>query len=158
METHPGERRINERLDTFESLHVVTQPDLDDLVLRNRGNNSIKYVVESRKTDSLQIIPWMEHYSSHANKTQGTNLVSLIACCSRSPEPVPAHFSHTQLHLLSISWRPQLGDSSPVRQRRTWPVVMPWMHLTKRCPIPIRHQTAAAHVLERFLAYQQVPG
>lgn len=71
METYPGERRINKRFDTFEALHVVTQPDLDDLVLRDRGSNSIKNVVESRKTDSLQILPWIEHYSSHANKLRG---------------------------------------------------------------------------------------
>jgi hypothetical protein len=68
METHPGERRINERLGTFKALHVMTQPDLDDLVLRDRGSDSIKYVVESRKADSLQIHPWMGHYSSHANE------------------------------------------------------------------------------------------
>lgn len=153
METHPGERRINERFDSFEALHVMTQPDLDYLVLRDRGSNNIKYVVKSRKADSLQILPWMEYLLEPCCKQiQGTNLVSLIACSSRTPEPVPAQFSHTQLRLLSISWHPVLGDSSPARQRQTWLVVVPRMHLTKHCPIPIRHQKAVAHVL-RFLAH-----
>ncbi len=57
--TNPGERRINEQLNAFKTLQVVTQPNLNDLMLRDRGSNDIKYIVKSRKTDSLQILPWV---------------------------------------------------------------------------------------------------
>lgn len=148
METNPGKRRINKRLDTCKAFHVVTQPNLNDLVLRDWGSNSIEYIVKSRKTDSLQIFPWIKRLFKAMQLSQRTNPVYLIAQSSRIPEPVPVHSLHIQALLLSISWHLVLGDSSLVRRRRTWPVVLPTMHLTKRYPIPIRHQTAAARVLE----------
>src|SRR5216684_1677472 len=121
------------------------------------GATTLSISLKVERPTRFKSSPGWRVYSSHA-RSGGTNLVSLIAHSSRTLEPVPAHFSRTPLRLLSISWRPALGDSSLVRRRRIWPAVMLWMHLTKRCPIPNCHQTTAAHVLERFLAYQQVPG
>jgi hypothetical protein len=54
--TYPGERTIYERLDAFVALHVVAEPYLDDLVLRNGGSDNIEDVGQGRQTNTLEIL------------------------------------------------------------------------------------------------------
>jgi hypothetical protein len=57
-ETNSCERRINKGFEAVEALHIVAQPNLNHLMLRDRRSNSIKYFAKSREANPLQILAW----------------------------------------------------------------------------------------------------
>src|SRR5712672_2403134 len=97
--THPGECSVDKRLDTFKALHVVTQPNLNDLVLRYRGSNSVEYFSKSRKTDSSQVLACTGRLcNTPCDKSYDTNPVYPTARSSRTLELAPVLSLHTQVH------------------------------------------------------------
>jgi hypothetical protein len=46
-ETYPGERTIHKRFNTLVAPHIMTQPDLDNLVLRYGWCNNIEDISQS---------------------------------------------------------------------------------------------------------------